>query len=323
MRRGTAILLVLGLVLFGLPAAAFAHTTQSVAETGGMTITLPGLGSGLTIEVVLDDHGNIDEVNLDPADGYESESDDPHRMRIEHDMDVTRINIKAWNLHLATQIQAATLAELVGTNTWESDVFGTGEPYIVSFDIADVSGNPELSNVVVNDGPADAMFEVGTVDNEADADEARSTVKVEFEMDGVKKTLTIDVRLSFDPEEDRPVTLRISLKGKDQSKLRASLDELVGSYLWTGLLCDATPVSVPYEVTTEGTLVIGAVEGDHTLTQPHDKMVQIRFVDSKVRVKIQLVEKDNETYELSVKSRADKCKDSHENGRPEKDKAKD
>ena len=50
---------------------------------------------------------------------------------------------------------------------------------------------------------------------------------------------------------------------------------------------------------------------------------QIGFVDSKVRVKIQLVEKDNETYELSVKSRADKCKDSHENGRPEKDKAKD
>ena len=45
-----------------LPASAFANTNEPIAQTGGMTVTIPMLGTSLTVAVTLDAVGNISDA---------------------------------------------------------------------------------------------------------------------------------------------------------------------------------------------------------------------------------------------------------------------
>ncbi len=70
-RRAVVAPLGIALVaLLALPVAVLANTSEAIAQTGGMTVTLPMPGSGLTVEIKLDVVGNVSQVDLDPVGTY-------------------------------------------------------------------------------------------------------------------------------------------------------------------------------------------------------------------------------------------------------------
>ena len=51
-RRAAVVPMGIALVaLLALPAAVFANTSEAIAQTGGMSVTLPMPGAGLTVVV--------------------------------------------------------------------------------------------------------------------------------------------------------------------------------------------------------------------------------------------------------------------------------
>ena len=71
MRKRIAWLITTGLIAgsLAIPGMAFANTNEAIAETGGMELAL--LGSGFTVDVGLDDFGNIASVDVaDPTEVY-------------------------------------------------------------------------------------------------------------------------------------------------------------------------------------------------------------------------------------------------------------
>ena len=70
-RRAVVAPLGIALVaLLALPLAVLANTSEAIAQTGGMTVTLPMPGSGLTVAIKLDVVGNVSQVDLDPVGTY-------------------------------------------------------------------------------------------------------------------------------------------------------------------------------------------------------------------------------------------------------------
>ncbi|MFQ5947694.1 MAG: hypothetical protein ACE5KX_02390, partial [Acidimicrobiia bacterium] len=122
-KRGLTPFLVVGLL--AVPGAAFAHTTDAIAETGGSTTTLTLLGTPLTIEVVLDDGGNITEVILDPATGATETETGPHEVKFVFGDGMTTLEVEAEDDELEVKVETSTLSDLVGPGTWSADIFGT------------------------------------------------------------------------------------------------------------------------------------------------------------------------------------------------------
>ena len=100
-RKRIARLITTGLVASSLamPGIAAAHTSEAIAETDGMILTLPGVG--LNVDIALDELGNIEEVVVvgpaaGPGAGAEVPTiDDSHRVRFEIDEDGTRVSVMA------------------------------------------------------------------------------------------------------------------------------------------------------------------------------------------------------------------------------------
>lgn len=294
------------------PGTASASTTEAIADTGGMTLTLGVGGSPLDITVTLDDIGHITDVAVGDLDPISGAGD--HRVRFSHEDDGTRVSVQAKNHKFAADVKAADLSEVVGTHEWRAPLFGSSEDTVVAFEVVDSGGYPEL---VVHDVLSDAKFVVGEVDNEVEEGEAESAVKIVFTQDGFTMTLKIQVSMdSGDDDEDSSVKLKIVLRGKDVQNLRrVAIDGLVGEHTWDGHLCDGTAVAITYNISDSGEVtVVGGIGEYEVKTMPHGFVAE--FDDSKAKLTVELKEKQDGEWDLKVRSKStDKCNPSDDKDR--------
>lgn len=314
-------------VLVGvLPGIAAANTTEAIAETGGMNLTLPGVP--IDLDVVLDDFGNIDTVSFDFGFTKDHESD--HKVTFaKTDDGSTVVKVKAEGAKLTAKVKTSNFGDLVGDHVWTGDIFGTGVASTVSFTIVQVgSGDSaylEITSVAVT-SPFESSVEGPRTEagHGGDEDEYESKATIEFFDNGYTKSLKIEVETEHEDEEGDDhegfhAKLKIELRGKDRQELLG--DEAIGTHTWDGLLCDGTNASVTYTVAVDGSLTLDVVsvagEVTYTVDDDHgdddDHELRIRFTDTngdddaKLRVE---AEWEDGSIELSVKSKTtDSCDD--------------
>ena len=245
--------------LLALPLAAFANTSEAIAQTGGMTVTLPMPGSGLSVVVQLDVVGNISQVTVDPVGTYTATKVGPHAVTFDNTDGSPQVKIKAKGDKLAVKASAPTLATLLGSGTWSADLFGTHETTNVGYTIgAATDGSPTVAIDSVA-APGDVTVVQGTPKTHSGPNGADASVKIEFSRDGFTKKL--EIKVSVKADEDIGAKLSITLSGKDKQKLSGPLADLVGTRSWAGHLCDGTAVGFTYDVVADGTVAFGAATG--------------------------------------------------------------
>lgn len=304
--------LVVALAVLGVPGVALASTSEALADTGGMTLTVELLGVPVDIAVTLDDIGHITEVAVsDPA--FDETRSGEHRVRFLNGDDSTRIEVKARGHKLKSEVKTAGVDDIVGSHTWSADLFGTGTDTVVTFRVAkNAAGHPELQDVAVDAStlPPDATFEIKGPKHELEDDEAESKAKIEFFWNGFKMTLKIEAELHLDEAaEERPAKLKIELKGRDVQRLRnLALEDLVGDHAWTGRTCEGVPLEVTYSISDSGDLSFtdASVDGapsDAFELKDKGHGFEIEFDGSDAEVRVELKQKDDGTWELKVKSK--------------------
>jgi hypothetical protein len=291
--------------LLALPVAVLATTTEAIAQTGGMTATLPMLGSSMTVTVTLDGTGNLSQVTLDPVGTYSASKVSGHSVTFDQAGGTSQVKIKAKGDKLSIKASAGSLDALVGSGTWSADVFGTGEKSSVAYSIGKaLDGSPVLALDSVN-GAAGITVEPGTPKTKTGEHGSSASVKVVFNRDGYTKTLSISV--SVKATGDRPASLQIKLSGKDRQKLSGPLADLIGTRTWSGKACDGTPVGITYAVLADGTVAYGAATGDTATVKSGEHGFTVRFDATHVRVSVNLKANEDGTYSLKVSSKRGEC----------------
>ena len=319
MKRRWATLLAM-FVLAGVvtaPAASLASTTEAIGDTGGMTLELNLLGVPVGVVVTLDGIGHITTVDI--ADGdFTQDRGGLHKVRFSNTGETTRIDVRAKKDKLRADVKTAAVSDIRGTHTWRGKLFGSDTDSVVTFDVVEnAAGHPELENVSVDVlFPADATADVGAVENSVESDEAESKSEIEFHWNGFEMELKIKVEAHLG-DDDRPVHLRVELRGKDEQRLRrVALDEIAGSHVWEGRLCDATPVTVAYTIDESGVSFDGATLGGEATDafELKDKGhgFELRFDDSKAKVKVEAKQKSDGSWDLKVRSKTTEKCDHHD-----------
>lgn len=307
-RFGTGLAGLTLAALLALPAVVLGNTSGPIAQTGGMTATVPLLGAPLTVAVTLDVVGNITNVDLDPVGDFSATRVGPHAVSFETADGTVQVKIKAKGNKLSMRASASSLDSLIGSGTWSADVFGTGEQTEVAYTIgATTDGCPTLEVEPVTP-PAGATVEQQPVETETDDEECSASARIDFSSDdGFVKRLTIEVEV--DNEGDRPATLKIQLSGKDRQRLEGDLADLVGDHSWSGFLCDATAVAVTFTVNEDGSVTFVEATGAPATSLDTGNGFHVRFDDTKTKVKVKLVQADDGSWVLRVDAKTDKCKD--------------
>jgi len=290
-----------------LPASAFANTNAPIAQTGGMTVTIPMLGTSLSVAVTLDQVGNISGVVLDPAGALPTSTTSDHGVKFTNADGTASVKVKAKGDTLS--IKATTkLTDLVGSGTWAANVFGAGKGANVAYTIGvDSSGQPTLHidsataaagiGVVIHD-PADNHGWHGDKHGWASA---RATVV--FSLDGFSKTLSLSVSAG----KDGTASLKISLSGRDRQKVVGTLAELAGARTWSAHECDGTPVSVAYHVTADGTVVVDSTNPTTATVKVQDNGFRVRFDGTNVGLDARLKDLKDGTWALKVSGHSGQC----------------
>lgn len=298
------------------PNAASASTTEAIADTGGMELTISGV-SPLDITVTLDEIGHVTEVAVSGEDEPIAGEDD-HRVRFSSEDDGTRISVQAKNHRLAADVKTSGLADLVGDHTWAAPLFGSDTNTVVNFEVIDTG------ELVVGTVDTDAeAYEIGEVKTETEDDEADSSVKITFTNLGYTMTLKIQVSMDSDDDESS-AKLKIVLRGKDvQTLRRQAIQKLVGEHTWDGHMCDGTPISVIYDIDEDGTVTPDGGKGEPEIkTMPHGFVAE--WDGSKAKVTVELKEKQDGEWDLKVRSKStDKCNPSDDRARGDDDDAED
>jgi len=325
-RKRFAWLITTGLVASSLaiPGIAAAHTNEAIAETGGMMLTLPG--TGISIDVMLDEFGNISEVDvIDPSvppvpEGTEELTDPAHKVRFEIDEDGTRLSVMAKKHKMTSKVQAGALEDLLGEHVWSAVLFPehSEDPTTVAFTVKD-DGGPSITDVIVTGSAEDdpeVMYSVSEGDDEDDED---AMVVITFSWNGYTKILKVKVDVDDDEgDDDGPsAVLKIELRAKDRQRMRGPIGEFVGPHTWTGLLCEGPEVSVVYTIGLDGDLTVTPAEGQSVKNQ--ERGFQVTFDGSKARLHVKFGETDDGTWDLKVDAKTtEKCK--HNPNRGKKDK---
>lgn len=338
MRKRIAWLITTGLVASALavPGIALAHTNEAIAETGGMELAL--LGAELTVDIGLDEFGNIVMIDvMDPAapetEGEEAadgaiEVTDPHRMRFELGDDGTRMAVMAKKHKLTSKVQAGSFDALLGQHEWSSELF-PGSEVDVLFTVSGTADAPIVTVDGVVGLPPEATSDIGP----GDGDDGEAIAVVTFSLDGYTKVLKIKVAVDDEDgdDEDGPsAVLKIELRAKDRQRLQGELAELAGPRTWTGRLCEGEVVAVDYVINPDGTLT------EPTVTAPVDQLYtiklqergfQVRFDGTKARLQVKFGQTEEGVWDLKVDAKTtEKCK--HDDGdrskkdRPERAKEK-
>ena len=313
---------LLGLIL-AFPGGVAAITNEPIAQTGGMSATLPLLGTSLTVNVTLAATGDISGVGLSPASGLAqtSPATDKEVVRFSTADGTTKVTIKAYGDRLSIVAKTKTLADLKGSASWTADVFGTGSKSTVPYAIGDDgSGHPTLA-IGSASTPSGIVATPIAVKSKSNGGSSSVSGGVSFAYQGFVKRLTISVSVG----KDGKAAEKITLSGKDRQKLSGALADLVGSRTWTAHLCDGTKVTVAYHVTSDGTVVYDSATGgtvkEKAITWPKAKDPSkdksssaapkksdvvsangfvARFEKTWVGVSVLLVKKTDGTYLLKV-----------------------
>ncbi|MES2209383.1 MAG: hypothetical protein V4515_04270 [Chloroflexota bacterium] len=313
--RSSASILGLALIaLIALPATAFANTSGPIAQTGGMSATIPLLGASLTVDVVLDPVGNISSVALDPVGDFSATKVGPHAVAFETTDGTTQVKIKAKGDKLSLKVAAGSLAALVGSGTWTADVFGTGATTLVGYTIGDSAGAPTISVDSVA-APAGITVTQSPPETSTSDDGAKASVRVDFAADGFVKRLKLSVSVKFE-DGDQQARLKIELSGKDKQNLTGTLASLVGPHAWSGLACDGT-TALGIAFTVVDTAGVGSVTfdpatfatGGTATATANENGFTARFDGTRTKVKVRLTQADDGTWSLKVSAKTDKCKD--------------
>ena len=249
----------LGLIL-AFPGGVAATTNEPIAQTGGMSATLPLLGTSLTVNVTLAATGDISGVGLSPATGLAqtSPATDKEVIRFSTADGTTKVTVKAYGDRLAIVAKTKTLASLKGNATWSADVFGTGSNSTVPYAIGDDgSGHPTLA--IGSASTSERLVAATAIAVKSKTNGGASSVSggVSFAYQGFVKRLTISVSVG----KDGTAAEKITLSGKDRQKLSGALADLVGARTWTAHLCDGTKVTIAYHVTSDGKVVYDGATG--------------------------------------------------------------
>lgn len=306
-------------VILALPGAALANTNPQIAATGGMTATLPLLGSSLTVAVTLDAVGNISDVSLDPIGTYSATGLDAHAVTFANTEGTAQVSVKAKGSRLSIKATVGSLADLLGSGTWSADVFGTGETTTVAYTIGDAGdGTPTISIDSVS-APSGVTATVIPTETETEDGDLEAKARVDFSSNGFEKRLTIKVSVetgdatadadsSGDDSADQPAaTLKITLSGKDRQELVGTLAELFGPHTWSGTLCDGTAVDATFNVAADGALSFAGASGAPATAESHEGGVVVRFDGTNVTVKARLALQDDGLYRLEIRGTSGDC----------------
>ncbi len=296
--------------LLALPMTVLGNTSAAIAQTGGMSVTLPLaplLGGPLTVEVKLDGTGNVSQVNLNPIGTYSATKLGPHAVTFAKGDGTTQVSIKAKGDKLSVKASAGTLDGLLGAGTWSADVFATGTKSTVAYTVGKAAdGTPTIAVNSVT--PAAGITVVqDPPKTETEDHEASASVRVAFSANGYTKKLSISV--SVDTEGTHKASLKITLSGKDRQKLSGTLAEIgLGLHTWTGALCDGKAVGIRYNVLDTGAVSFVDATGGTTTVKSGEHGFSVRFDGTKARVKVSLQKSDDGTWTLKVEARTGKCK---------------
>jgi len=306
--------LALGAFLLAVTPAAVAATTNApIAETGGMTATLPLLGTPLTVAVTLDSGGNISGVALDPSSALSKTKSGDDFVKFTNTDGSVKVAVKAKGGQLAIKAKAKQLGDLLGDGSWSADVFGTGTKSTAAYTVGkDSSGNPTVSigTVTTPSGvvwtPTPAPVHKVTPGGSKSGDKAKgshASASGTFTWQGFTKTLTISVAV----RGDGTAGLSISLTGRDAQKLNGTLASLAGARTWSATTCAGAPVKVSYHVASDGTVVYDGATGG-TATEKTFAHGFVAFFDKgRTGVFVNLLAQSDGTYNLLVLGRSGDC----------------
>jgi hypothetical protein len=302
------------IALIALPATAFANTSGPIAQTGGMSATIPLLGASLTVDVVLDTTGNIKSVVLNPVGDFSATKVGPGAVAFDNAAGTTQVKIKARGDKLSLKATSGSLKDLVGKGTWTADIFGTTKKTTVSYTIGDDgTGAPTL--VVDPVVPADgSTVTQGATESRSEDGGASARVRIDFALNGFVKHLTIGVSTSTEDGKTQ-ARLSISLSGKDKQLLSGTLASLLGAHTWAGHLCDGTAVGIAFTVADDGTgkgvvsfnPATFATGAPATAKATEDGFVAW-FDGTRTIVKVRLSQAEDGSWNLKIGAKTDRCK---------------
>ena len=311
MKRRTA--LVVGLMaaalLLIIPGSVLANTNEPIAQTGGMSATLPLMGTSLQVDIALDTVGVIKTVDVNPLSGMTQTKTDPGYVRFATSDGKTSVSVLARGGRLALT-ERTTLGNLAGNGSWSADVFGTKAKSTVAYTIGkDGSGNPTVTLGAIS--PAAGV--TATADPTATKSaKTKLTGGWSFASAGVTFTWqgwTKHLSISVSSKSDGTAALRIVLSGRDRQKTVGTLAQLAaaGERTWSAHLCDATPVSVTYHVAADGTLVYDSATGGTATEKTKGHVLFVRFNGTFVGMAAWLKSDGNGSYKLVVQGFSGFC----------------
>jgi hypothetical protein len=302
--------------MLALPASVAATTNAPIAQTGGMTATLPILGGGVDVTVALDPSGNITGVTVSDPSLAQTKAT-ANVVKFATTDGKTKVTVKAKGSRLSLSAKVTTLAELVGSGNWGADVFGTSIKSMVDYTIGDDgSGNPTVTLGTPAPLPSGATWTPATPKSSTEDGGSRATAGGTFSYQGFVKRLSVTVSVEKgDSEDPGSARLSITLSGKDRQSLSGTLAALAaaGGRSWSAHLCDGTAVSVMYHVNADGTIGYDGVTGPAATATPKDHGLTVRFDGTRVGLTVALKDNGDGTYTLVARGFSGSCgeSDSH------------
>ncbi|MGH2465454.1 MAG: hypothetical protein ACRDGI_08335 [Candidatus Limnocylindrales bacterium] len=299
-------LAVAAFLLAAAPAGVLATTNAPIAETGGMTATLPLMGTPLTVAVTLDASGKVADVALDPSTALSKTKSGDDFVKFTNTDGSSKVTVKAKGGQLAIKAKAKTLSDLVGTGSWSADVFGTGAKSSASYTIGtDGSGNPTVV-IATPTTPAGIVWMPAVTPGHKSGDKAKAGHAVAsgtFTWQGFTKVLSIGVNVS----KSGTASLAITLSGRDAQKLNGTLDSLAGARTWSATTCAGTPVKVSFHVASDGTVVYDGSTGGTATEKTFKNGFLAWFDKGRTGVFVNLVKQSDGTYTLFALGRSGDC----------------
>lgn len=302
-----------GFFLAAAPAGVLATTNAPIAQTGGMTATLPLLGTPLTVAVTLDGTGKISGVALDPTSALSKTKSGEDFVKFTNTDGTVKVTVKAIGGQLAIKAKAKQLSDLLGTGSWSADVFGTGAKSTATYIVGkDGAGAPTVTFGTVSPaagitwklGPVPAVKVGPDAKKDGSKDKGSHARAIgTFSWQGFTKTLSISVNVSG----SGAASLAITLSGRDAQKLSGTLASLAGPRTWSAHLCDGTAVSVKYHVASDGTVVYDGSIGAKATEKAFAKGFWAWFDKGRAGVFVNLVKNTDGTYNLVVFGRSGDC----------------
>jgi hypothetical protein len=308
-------LAVAAFLLAAVPGGVTATTNAPIAATGGMTATLPLLGTPLTVAVTLDAVGNISGVALNPSTALSKTKSGDDFVKFTNTDGSVKVTVKAVGGRLSIKARAKQLSDLLGTGKWSADVFGTGTPSTAAYTVGkDASGNPTVAIGAVTT-PAGIVWQLGpiaahkvspTTTKSGVADKAKGASAAAggtFSWQGFTKRLSISVHVAG----DGTASLAITLSGPDAQKLNGTLASLAGPRTWSAHTCAGIAVTVKYHVASNGTVVYDGATGGTATEKNFGKGFMAWFDKGRTGVFVNLILQPNGTYTLFVHGRSGAC----------------